>query len=200
MADETREQRYDLFRDIGRDIFVSGLISSHGGNLSTREGARIYITRTGSQVGRLNPADIVEVPFEAADTGAVADKKASVELVVHRALYHRLPDVCAVAHTHSPYTVLASLLYDTIEPLDSEARFFIPNVPVVTAKKTIGSAEVAALIPATIEATGCPVAILRGHGPFATGASLEEAYRWVSVLEGSCRLIIEAARTGLPLL
>ena len=32
---------YEMFRDIGRDLFVSNMISSHGGNLSIRLGDRV---------------------------------------------------------------------------------------------------------------------------------------------------------------
>jgi hypothetical protein len=32
---------YEMFRDIGRDLFTSNMISSHGGNLSIRLGDRV---------------------------------------------------------------------------------------------------------------------------------------------------------------
>ncbi|MDR1413077.1 MAG: class II aldolase/adducin family protein, partial [Actinomycetes bacterium] len=176
MSDYLR-RRYEEFHDIGRDLFVSGLISSHGGNLSTREGARIFITRTGSQLGRLRETDIVAVPFTAAGVAAAgvagagaagagavgaagngaatgagsvdadADAGASVELVVHRALYQAFPQAGGVAHAHSPHSVLATLEVDELIPLDSEAKLCLPRVPVVEATKTIGSAEVAELLP-----------------------------------------------------
>ena len=38
------EQRiYEQFRDIGRDMYVDRLISSHGGNISVRFGDRVII-------------------------------------------------------------------------------------------------------------------------------------------------------------
>ncbi|HEX9976514.1 MAG TPA: hypothetical protein VGA82_04610 [Dehalococcoidales bacterium] len=36
------------FQRIGRDLFLSGLASSHGGNMSVRLGDRLIITRRGS--------------------------------------------------------------------------------------------------------------------------------------------------------
>ena len=37
------QRLYEEFRDIGRDIFVTGLTSSHGGNMSVRVGDKIII-------------------------------------------------------------------------------------------------------------------------------------------------------------
>ena len=35
------------FQRIGRDLFLSGLVSSHGGNMSVRMGDRVLITHRG---------------------------------------------------------------------------------------------------------------------------------------------------------
>jgi L-fuculose-phosphate aldolase len=225
---------FEAFQALGRDLFVSGLISSHGGNISCLDSAvdpaadsaaaspaassaappgqhpRIFITRTGSALGRLRSGDVVAVSFDQqsdlatlkvsrgeyvhTSTAVDADELASIELIVHRALYHRLPQTRAVVHTHSPFTTLLSLHGDAIEPLDSEARHFLPRVPVIAPRETIASAEVARLLPEVLAECACPVAVVRGHGPFATGATLAEAWRWVSVLELSSRLLIEQMR------
>ena len=44
---------YEMFREIGRDLIHSQMISSHGGNLSIRLGDRVIIKRRGAQLGRL---------------------------------------------------------------------------------------------------------------------------------------------------
>jgi L-fuculose-phosphate aldolase len=188
---ERAQERYREFSEIGRDIFVSGLISSHGGNMSVRAEERIVITRTGSMLGRLAPTDLIAVPFE--EGPPTTDAQASVELLVHRALYHALPDMAAVVHTHSPYTIAASLCVDEIAARDSEAELFIPRVPVVWAQQTVASADVARLVPEAMNERSCPVVVVRGHGPFAVGRNLAEAYRWVSVLEMSARVLCAAS-------
>ena len=48
------------FQEIGRDLFVSSLISSHGGNMSVRRGNSIIITRHGSMLGRLKDGTLIE--------------------------------------------------------------------------------------------------------------------------------------------
>lgn len=184
---------YAEFRDIGHDIFLAHLISSHGGNMSLRDGDVIYITRTGSMLGRLSPTDVVQVPLEGPSE---ADAYASSELVVHRAIY-AATKAGAVVHTHSPHTILRSMLDDAIQPIDSEARLFLPNTPVVVSQKTVGSDVAARLLSEAL--TQVPVAVLRGHGPFACGDTLEQAYHWVSVLECSSELLTMAEQVGRPL-
>ena len=46
------ENSFVLFRDIGRDLFLRGLVSSHAGNISLRIGQKICITRRGSRKTR----------------------------------------------------------------------------------------------------------------------------------------------------
>ena len=48
-----RSAIYEQCRDIGRDCFLSGLVSSHAGNMSVRVGDRLVITRRGSMLGRV---------------------------------------------------------------------------------------------------------------------------------------------------
>lgn len=180
---EQNAHRTQMFIDIGRDIFVSRLISSHGGNMSVREGDTIYITATGSQLGRLSEDKIIAVPLKGPSEN---DKLASSELVVHRKIYE-VTGARAVVHTHSPNTIFRSMIEDMIEPIDSEARLFIPRIEVVSSKQTVGSKVAAELLSESLQKA--PVAVLRGHGPFAIGERLEDAYHWISALECSCELL-----------
>ena len=49
---------YEMFCEIGRDLYEANMISSHGGNLSIRLGDRVIIKRRGAQLGRLKPHDL----------------------------------------------------------------------------------------------------------------------------------------------
>lgn len=194
---------FEQMQELGRDLFVAGLISSHGGNISVLDaaGKHIHITRSGSALGRLRCSDercdVVTVGYDLPgddEDALAADKQASIELLVHRALYHGIPGTRAVVHAHSLFTTLLSLKQDSIEPLDSESKYFIPCVPVLDVAETISSSEVAELLPALMQDTDCPIAVVRGHGPFAVGKDLEEAWRYVSILEMSSRMVHEFSR------
>lgn len=170
------------FREVGRDIFLSGLITSHGGNLSVRSGDRIIITRRGSMLGRLTDDDIVETSMEA----CAADERCSREIVVHRAIY-LATDARAVAHAHPVHTIARSMRADEIVPEDSEGLYVVGRVPVVRAEQTIASPEAGALLAEALR--DHPVAVLATHGPFARGDSLEQAFYHVSTLEASARVL-----------
>jgi L-fuculose-phosphate aldolase len=174
---------YDTFRDIGRDLFLAGLITSHGGNMSVRLGDRILITRRGAMLGRLGPGDLIETGLREDDSMVTL---ASTELVVHRAIYLGT-SALAVVHTHPLHATALSLLEDEVLPLDSEGSYLLHRVPVVSAARTIGSSEVAEVLPPALR--DHRIALLRGHGAFAVGELLEEAYMVSSSLEASAKMV-----------
>jgi len=185
---------YELFREVGRDLFLAGHVTARHGNLSVREGDRIYITRSGSMLSRLEPSDIITTRIEPSDR----DRGCSRELVVHRAVY-LATDATAICHAHPPHTMFRSLAEDSIRPLDSEARFVIGDtVPVLVPAEKIGSAEAAEMLADALQRV--PVAVLRTHGPFAVGASLWDAWGIIGVLEESCHILDLRDCTRLPLL
>lgn len=179
MIDETLLRS---FVETGRDIFLAGLISSHGGNLSVRLGERIVITRRGSMLGRLSAEKLVETGIEPGPE----DERCSRELVVHRKVYRRTTAL-AIAHAHPIHAVARSFRGDSIVPEDSEGRYILGEVPVVTAAETIGSPEAAELIADALAVH--PVVVLRTHGAFARGETLEEAFYHLSVLEASSQIL-----------
>jgi L-fuculose-phosphate aldolase len=173
----------ERFSLIGRDLFVSGAVTSHGGNLSVRDGDRILITRGGAMLGRLGWNDVVETSIDACD----ADAGCSRELIVHRAIYHTT-NAKAIVHAHTTHTIFRSLIEDEILPIDSEALYVIGrSVPVLSPRVTIASPEAAEMLSEVLQATN--VAVLRSHGPFAIGDTLEEAFYRISVLEASCTIL-----------
>lgn len=174
---------HDQFRDIGRDIYLAGLVSSHGGNMSVRVGDRVLITRRGSMLGRLTPRDVIETALGRDDSEVAL---ASTEIVVHRAIYQRTNGL-AIVHTHSPHTILRTLIDDEIVPVDSEASYLLHKVPVHSLARTAGSAEVADAVSSALKEYKC--VCLRGHGPFAIGTVLEEAFQWISSLEMACKIL-----------
>ena len=173
------EATFSIFRDLGRDIFLRGLISSHAGNMSIRRGQSIFITRRASMLGRLEEEDIVEVGVERNDAHVLM---ASSEFVVHKAIYAST-SALAVVHAHPPYAVLLSMGRDELIPVDSEGSYFFKKIPVVSPEKTIGSEEAALAVSECLR--DYKIVLMRGHGSFARGASLEEAYMLTSSLESS---------------
>ncbi|WP_456396907.1 class II aldolase/adducin family protein [Desulfurobacterium sp.] len=183
MESEIKNLKKEIIK-IGKLIFEMGLTDSHGGNISVRYDEYILIKKSGKMLGCLTEDDIVITTLE---PNKKLDKEASIELKVHRNLYKQLPEIKAVVHAHSPYTVAVSLTTDEIVPLDSEVKFLIGTVPVLPVKITISSDEVAEKLPKLLKK--CKIAVVKSHGPFSTGRTLEEAFKYLSALENSCKII-----------
>jgi L-fuculose-phosphate aldolase len=175
-------ERVERFAAVGRDLFVSGLVSSHGGNLSERDGDRIHITRTGAMLGRITEHDVVWTKMAACEL----DEPCSRELLVHRRIYEAT-DAKAIVHVHPPHTIHRSLVDDVIVPVDADGLYVVGEVPVLAPAETKASPEAAEMLAEVL--ADKPVAVLRSHGPFAVGETLERAFYHVSALEISCHVI-----------
>ncbi|MDP2728482.1 MAG: class II aldolase/adducin family protein, partial [Dehalococcoidia bacterium] len=123
---------YEQFRDIGRDIFLRGLVSSHGGNMSIRQGNKILVTRHGAMLGRLADSDLVEVSLEEDAASAV---EPSFDLPTHRAIY-RETTAQAVLHAHPPHALALSQLEDEMVLVELEASYLLKRIPVLKFRGT----------------------------------------------------------------
>ena len=109
---------------------------------------------------------------------------ASTETPTHSAIYG-CTQAQAILHTHPPHGVVLSLDQDEIVALDAEGAHLFEKVPVVVAERTVGSEEMAQVISAAL--VDHRLCMLRGHGLFAAGGDLEEAYRLSSAFEAAAR-------------
>ena len=187
MLDETT---FSMLQDIGRDLFLRGLMSSHAGNMSVRVGQTIHITRRGSMLGRLRREDMIDVDLEKTDAHVLL---ASSELVVHRAVY-RHTSALALIHAHPPYATLLSMMQDEIIPIDSEGSYLFKKVPVIAVEKTIGSEEATSIVSKALQ--DYKVVMMRDHGSFARGDIPEEAYMFTSSLEASSFYVYHMQETN----
>jgi len=184
------QRLYEEFRDIGRDIYLGQLTSSHGGNMSVRVGSRIIIKRRGAQLGRLKREDFVETSLNGHDSEIM---RASTELIVHRTIYQRT-SALAVIHSHPRTAIVLSLSRDEIIPIDVEGSYLLHKVPVVAAEFASGSQDMANEVAEALRKY--KIIMLRGHGCFSTGQTLEEAFHWISALEEASDIILETHLMG----
>ena len=189
--------------------------NTHSGNISVRDPNNsdvFYITASGAQCGALTIRDIVPLRFSGVSWG---DARASSESTIHRKILN-LPGVNACLHNH---LILCTILtFDTREkqtflkylgtdekgreeflfqPVDLYGAGINGGVKVGTYKQPVGSAEMEERIPKYL--AHAPLAMVRGHGPFSRGASLEECLYRLSILENSATLSISLRRRGVDL-
>jgi L-fuculose-phosphate aldolase len=186
------ERIYEMFREIGRDLYIANMISSHGGNLSIRLGNRVVIKRRGAMLGSLKPHDLIETGLEKNDSGVAL---ASTELLVHRTVYLRTPAL-AIVHCHPRTAIAFSLSRDEIVPIDNEASYLLKKVPVIAEEFASGTPEMAKKVAVALQ--DYKIIMLRGHGSFATGQTLDEAFHWSSTLEESCQIALAAKLIDEP--
>jgi L-fuculose-phosphate aldolase len=178
-----RNMLISQFQAVGHDLDSRGLVSSHSGNLSIRLGERLYITRRGSMLSRLEEQDLVETGINRNDRFTPL---ASTELIVHRAIYKRTP-ASAIVHAHPAYAVALSFSEKEIAPRDVDGSLILSKVPVLGWQTTVKSGELAEEIANAL--LSCKIVLVRGHGSFAAAQLLEEAFHYTTALEESCRLL-----------
>ena len=167
------------FERIGKRLFAEHLVGGNFGNISIRNGRKgFFIKRSGAFL------DIATDPvFVTLEGDAPAD--ASSEYRVHLEVY-RKTGYEAVVHAHPPHAIAASLVLDEIIPEDSEGKMLCPTIPVVQGAP--GSQEIAEHVSCALLSS--KLVIVRGHGTFAAGKSLDEAYVYTSLAEHSCRVLL----------
>ncbi|HJX61693.1 MAG TPA: class II aldolase/adducin family protein [Dehalococcoidia bacterium] len=167
----------DQFRRVGRDLYATGLVSSHGGNMSVRRGEGLLITTHGSRLGHLTRADLTEVAPESSPAA-----EPSVDLALHQAVYAAVPQARAVVHAHPRHAITLSLVSNEIRPRDAEGRHYLGLVPVVP-----GDGDIAADLAAALRQH--KVAVVAAHGSYAWGEGLWQALQWTSILEESAQVL-----------
>lgn len=171
------------FQTVGRDLCARGLVSSHSGDLSVRIGERLFITHRKSMLGALEEHDLIETGLNRNDRSTPL---ASTELEVHRAIY-RNTSALAIVHSHPVYAMTLSFTEREIDPCDVEGKLLLSKVPVLGHGKTVKPGGLAEQIAEALNEH--KVVLVRGHGSFAVGQLLEEAYHYSTALEESCRLL-----------
>jgi L-fuculose-phosphate aldolase len=170
----------DLLR-YGKKMVTHGLVSAHAGNISKRIGNAMLISMHGSMLDELEEK-IVQVTV---DPPSPLDHLASSELPMHRAIY-RQTETQAVFHGHGRFSIIESLITDAayVIPADSESAYYLPLIPIIEGRsgtEELGHAAAVALK----EHRG---ALIRGHGVVTKGASVEEAYAMLAVIEQACHI------------
>lgn len=171
-------------QDCGRDLYQLALVTSHGGNLSVRDHAGIWITGTGTMLGRLHERHISHV----APDGRHDGPPPSSDTILHQTIY-AVSGANAVVHAHPRHAIALSFETDCFVPGDLEGQLHLKDIPVIEAGPHATEQIAHAL-------TSRLVVILRGHGAYARGGSLWEALHWVTALEESAHIAVIRRQLG----
>ncbi len=166
-----------------------GYNDSHSGNASVRMGKRFWITPTGCCADTLRPKDLIECPVN-----GPCPEGASGDAALHQRVYQENGDVGAVLHSHGPYSVAVTLNGEEFVPPDFEGHYYFPSVPVATVPYEDYWRDAPAVVAGIL--TQHPIMVVRGHGVYSAGASLNLAYKWTCSLELSAKTAVIAKQAG----
>lgn len=179
----------DELVEAGKHLSALGLSPGTSGNISMRDGERIVMTPTGSDMGALNAAELSVLSFDGA---LLSGAKASKEFPFHRAMYRRAPSTLAVVHLHSPYAAAMSCTrpwseQSAIPPLTPYFVMRAGQTPLIPYASP-GDAAQADMI----EALPFPFrsVLLQNHGSVTAGESMATAIAAAVELEEVSRLVL----------
>lgn len=163
-------------QEVGKDLYSHGLVTSHGGNLSLRSGMGMWITGTGTMLGRLQERHISFVHPDGHHEGPPP----SSDTVLHSTIY-AITSAQAVTHAHARHMTALSFDTDLFVPPDFEGALHLTDVPII-APGPRQTEQIASALQSRL------VVFLRGHGAYARGNTLWEALHWVMALEESAQI------------
>lgn len=167
-------------------LYNKGYLSSVGGNISCRVNDVVLITPSGKTKFSLTKNDLVIVDYQGV---ALSDGMPSSELPVHLEIYKKRPDVNCIVHAHPIYTVLVSMLIE--ESMFERARLTPESVIHIGNLKVLPfvnpGQEASEAISKVIEKAD--IVVIKNHGVFSTGKSLDEALSRIEVLEENSKLL-----------
>jgi L-fuculose-phosphate aldolase len=189
--------------EVARLMFQRFLTNTAGGNISVRQGERIYITPkyAGSrylwdlrpeQINVLNLAhEVIEGPGDI-----------SRESKLHFAVYDHFPEAGAVIHAHPLFATVFAVAEKPIFPTAEYTKKFgvIGLVPPLPAhSQELADAVVDALAPQREKLTKHGLALLLAkHGVVTVGRSLEDAFDTLERMEWSAHALLMARLVPVP--
>ncbi|WP_367567120.1 class II aldolase/adducin family protein [Lacrimispora sp.] len=177
-------------------LFDRGKTSGSSANISFRHNDHIYISAGGSCFGTMEKGDFAVLNL---DGTSVSEKKPSKEWPLHLALYEKSPEIGAVLHTHSTYSILWSFVpsaseQDCIPDHTPYLKMKLGSVGLIPYEKPGSEALFSAFRERIKESDGF---LLKNHGPIVPGKTMMDAFCRLEELEESARIAWELYRAGL---
>ena len=173
--------------EVGRSLFERGLTHGSTGNLSIRLDDGWLLTPTGSSLGSLLPDRLSRLDGQGR---LLSGDPPTKEKLLHLKMYAQRPNMGAVIHLHSTYSVAVSLLEDTdpdaaLPPLTAYYVMRIGDLPLVPYYPP-GDEQLAEAVGQYAKRNHA--LLLANHGPVVGGTDLLAATDAVEELEATARL------------
>ena len=183
--------RADIVR-VSKLMYEKEMVNALEGNVSVKDGDKIYITPTSVCKGYLEEDMIVTVDLN----GNVIEGtyKPTSEMKMHLACYRLRPDITSVVHSHSPYSTAYAIAN---KPITTKAYpemiIAFDQIPVI-AYGTPSTDEVYAELDKVIDKAD--VFLISRHGIVSVGKNLYDAFFKIEAAESIAKTLTIAKMLG----
>lgn len=180
---------------VSRAMHRAGFVAGTAGNLSVRlPGGGFLATPSGVAKRALRADDLLVVDDEGRVLRGPPGRRPTSEMPMHLEVYRRRPDVGAVVHAHPVHAVALSLSSGLLgRPCLPEAVATLGEIAVTPYTPPSSRDNAEAIRDAIVSHDAI---VLRLHGSLTVGASVEEAFERLEVLEHTARILVAAAAIG----
>ncbi len=165
------------------------LQSGDGGNLSVRIAGEelVLIKASGASFGDMSDDNIVLVDFNGAPVEGTG--KPSREIYTHLEIYRQRPDVTAIFHCHSPWSIACSMTSDAIPPVSLPLEMKLGPIPVLDVGDSHADMEVVSAVTLFLEKNpGIKAFVQRRHGIFSMSADIVKAEHNAELVEEASQI------------
>ncbi len=180
----------------GRYILKTDLVRGTWGNVSCRDGDKVWITPSGVPYDKLREDMVAVIDLESGEWIGGTEKPSS-ELPLHLEIYRTLRDIKAVVHFHGIYSSVFSVLREDVPCYIEDQAQIIGGTIRVARYAPPGTWELARNVVQALENRFG--AILANHGAVSIGRSMEEALIAAEILEKSCHIAVMVNGKGFAL-
>ncbi len=185
--------------EIGKMLFDRELVDASGGNISVRDGDKVYVSprRTGHdnqwnlEEDSIIVTDLCKIPI-------IGDLESiSREAATHYYIYQNFPEVGAVIHAHPLFMMAFGSAHMDMPAVSEGSRAVLSEQPITNTPEVIpGSVEQAEEVVKIFKARrriDPEVPLICGlpfHGSFAAGGTLNDAYMYTEVANNCAKILI----------
>lgn len=183
-----------IFKDqliqAARRAYRLGLQTGNGGNLSCRvpETDTVLIKASGVSFGECTQDNVVMVDLRGKVVGEAG--KPSRELLTHLCIYKERPDINAIFHSHSPWSIAYAEDSLEIPLMTGHSKAKLGPIPVIVEDGQATKEFTANVKGLLTENPGLKAFVQKGHGIFSLGPDIVQA-------EHNAELVEETAQIAL---
>jgi L-fuculose-phosphate aldolase len=179
---------------MGRELASRGLVTGPGGNISAREGARVYISPSGRDVDGIPDDGWSVLDLESGEL--LEGPRPASEWELHLRCLRARPETVSVCHAHPPWATGFVSGGREIEPFTPDFIAYVDRIAHVPFIRPAGP-ELALAVEGKVK-EGANAVCLRNHGVVTLGRTVREALVRMLLVEDHAKLQVAAVAAGDP--